>query len=313
MLKLSLLKTFVSVAESSSFTRAANEMYRSQSAISMQIKLLEDILQVDLFKRTGKAVTLSREGEIFLQYCHRIIKLVDEAVSSVRRESHAVRMVRLGCIEDYAGRLLPPILADFLNGNPNVQIEVKSGETAQLVSGLGRDHDIVVASHPAGSNEDGFLRTDQLVWARATEVELEQRVPLPIALRSGATLDQRWATAALDSSGRPWRCTYLPSGIGSLQGAVEDGLAIGVFKALTLPAGLKILGPEQGFADLPHIDVCIHVASESEDLPGVRKLADCLASALVALNTVPLKNDQTINKIDGRLALLPAGTPVSAV
>lgn len=283
MLKLSLLKTFISVAESASFTRAASEMFRSQSAISMQIKDLEEHLQVSLFKRTGKAVTLSKEGEVFLQYCYRIMRLMNEAVSAVRQEANAGRTVRLGCIEDYAGKVLPGILAKFLTAHPNVQIDVKVGETSQLLDGLDRDHDLVIVSHPAGSLEGTYIRTDRLVWARSKDTALEERLPLAIALRSGATLDQRWVTAALDSAGRPWRCTYLPSGIGTLQAAVEDGLAIGVFKALTLPPGLEVLGAEQGFAELPSLDICLHVAGGSELAPGVAELAGAVTKELAAL------------------------------
>lgn len=283
MLKLSLLKTFVSVAESASFTRAASEMFRSQSAISMQIKQLEDLLQASLFKRTGKSVKLSKEGEIFLQYCYRIIRLMDEAVSAVRNEAAIGRTVRIGCIEDYAGRVIPTILARFLSENANVQIEVKTGETAQLISGLGRDHDIVIASHPVGANSGQLIRRDQLVWAKAEGSDLETRTPLAIALRSEATLDKRWATAALDAVGQPWRCTYLPSGIGTLQGAVEDGLAIGVFKSLTLPAGLETLGAEQGFADLPEVDICLHVAAEVEQDAGVQLLIDAMTDGMQQL------------------------------
>jgi DNA-binding transcriptional LysR family regulator len=279
MLSIGLLRIFVSVAENSSFTRAAGEMYRSQSAISMQIKRLEDIVGAQVFARSGKSVELTPEGQIFLDYARRIIRLTDEALSAVHMKGHG-KLVRLGCIEDYAGRVIPPIMARFWKEQPDVQIEVRTGETAQLLDRLDVDYDLVIAAHPAGSNEGRTICSDRLVWAIAPDHAPHKQVPIPVAVRSEAELDRQWSAAVLDAAGLSWRHTYLPSGIGTLQAAVEDGLAVGVFKLATVPDNLRILREEDGFPELPHIDIALHLAPGAAARSEVQQLGDAISRSL---------------------------------
>lgn len=279
MLNLDLLKVFISVAENSGFTRAANELHRTQSAISMQIKRLEEILGVPVFQRDAKSVVLSAEGKIFIEYARRILRLVDEAVSAVNAKSRT-SIVRIGCIEDYAARILPGILADFWTDNPQVHIEVSTGETEQLLTRLGTDFDLVVAMHPVGSGEGRFVFRDSLVWATSAAQSPHQHVPLPVALRPDGCLERQWATIALDTAGRPWRCAYVSAGIGTLQTAVDAGLAIGVFKASTVPASMRRLVADDGFPELPLVDITLHIASDAESQTAVTALADKITERL---------------------------------
>jgi len=280
MLNLDLLRVFISVAENSSFTRAASELNRSQSAISMQIKRLEEIVGVPVLLRDGKTVILSREGTILLDYARRILRLVDEALSTVGRKGNS-RTVRLGCIEDYAARILPQVLLKFWTEHPGVHIEVDTGESAQLLKRLGEDYELVIAMHPGGSHEGTLLRSEPLIWATsATSSSPRDLVPLPVALRPEGSHEREWATAALDAVGRPWRCAYISSAIGTLQRAVEEGLAIGIFKESTLTNHMRRLTVAEGFPELPSVDISLHVADGSAAHPEVELLSDALLNSL---------------------------------
>lgn len=276
---LELLRVFISVAENAGFTRAAGELHRSQSAISMQIKRLEESVGAAVFDRNSKTITLSREGKILLDYAHRILRLVDEAVGAVGKET-SIRTVRLGCIEDYAAKLLPKILAGFWAEHPQVQIEVDTGESSDLLKRVGEKYDLVVAMTPAGSGENNVIRSEPLIWATSILQSPHEHVPLPVAMRPAGSLEHQWAAAALDGAGRPWRCAYVSAAVGTLQRAVEEGLAVGVFKASTMTRRLRRLTPEEGFPELPSIDISLHLSDEASAQPMAKLLADCLAKNL---------------------------------
>ncbi|HXO68504.1 MAG TPA: LysR family transcriptional regulator, partial [Bradyrhizobium sp.] len=131
-----LLKAFVAVADQRSFTRAALMLNRTQSAVSMQIRRLEDRLGVALFSRTTVNVDLSAAGEGLLGYARRILLLNDEAVGSLR--DHKVEgVVRLGVMEDYGSIVVPPLLARFVSGYPLIHVAMETGLTATMPNRLG--------------------------------------------------------------------------------------------------------------------------------------------------------------------------------
>jgi DNA-binding transcriptional LysR family regulator len=280
MLNLDLLRVFICVAENSSFTRAASELNRSQSAISMQIKRLEEIVGAPVLVRDGKTVILSREGAILLDYARRILRLVDEALSTVSRRG-TIRTVRLGSIEDYAARVLPKVLFKFWTDQPDVHIEVDAGESSQLLKRLDEDYELVIAMHPGGSREGLLLRTEPLIWATSnTPSSPHELTPLPVALRPEGSPEREWGTAALDAAGRPWRCAYVSAAVGTLQRAVEEGLAIGIFKESTLTNPMRRLTAAEGFPELPSVDICLHIAAGSASKPEVTLLSEALIKSL---------------------------------
>ena len=124
-----LLKAFVAVADHRSFTRAATALNRTQSAVSMQIKRLEERLGTELFHRTKVNVDLSLAGEGLLGYARRILLLNDEAVGHLQQHKVEGR-VRLGVMDDYGSFVVPPVLASFVAAYPRIHIEMETGLTA---------------------------------------------------------------------------------------------------------------------------------------------------------------------------------------
>ena len=147
-----LLQAFVAVADQRSFTRAAAALNRTQSAVSMQIKRLEERVGVELFHRTKANVDLSSAGEGLLGYARRILTLNDEAVARLR-EHKVAGVVRLGVMDDYGTAILPPILATFLASYPLIHVEMETGLTSGMPARLGEAYDLVIAMHPVGRGD----------------------------------------------------------------------------------------------------------------------------------------------------------------
>jgi DNA-binding transcriptional LysR family regulator len=277
MLDADLLRAFLAVAERGGFTRAARSLNRTQSAVSMQVKRLEGAVGARLFARRGRAVQLTPEGDSLVGYARRIVTLNEEAMQSLARTDVA-GTVRLGAIDDYATRVLPPLLARFSRDHPGIMVELETGLTAHMLPRLGTDYDLVLAMHPAGTGGGLVLRRDRPVWAAPRSSRIHKQSPLPLALYPSGCLFRRWAIAALDDAGRPWRCVYMSPSLGAVEAAVAAGLAVSVFKASTVSRRLRRLGRRDGFPELPPVDIAVH--RRAGDLPrAVAAFADFLIAS----------------------------------
>src|SRR5690606_31956035 len=156
-----VLRTFVAIAEQGGFTRAGEVVNRTQSAVSMQMKRLEeDILQRQLFERDGRQVRLTAEGQVLLGYARRILKLQGEVFNTLRMP-HMVGVVRIGTPDDYAMRFLPTILSSFAQAYPLIQVEVHCDSSKQLM--LRQDLDLTIVTREPGNEIGELLRQERLV------------------------------------------------------------------------------------------------------------------------------------------------------
>jgi DNA-binding transcriptional LysR family regulator len=256
-----LLQAFVAVADQRSFTRAAAALNRTQSAVSMQIKRLEERVGVELFHRTKANVDLSSAGEGLLGYARRILTLNDEAVARLR-EHKVAGVVRLGVMDDYGTAILPPILATFLASYPLIHVEMETGLTSGMPTRLGEAYDLVIAMHPVGRGDGEFLRREQAVWATSAEHPVEQLDPLPVALYPKGCLFRKWAMEALDAAKRRWRLAFVSHSLAAVEAIAAQGLAVTVTKRGTFPARLRALGESDGMPPLPAADICLHRAAK---------------------------------------------------
>ncbi len=254
-----LLKAFVAVADHRSFTRAAATLNRTQSAVSMQIRRLEDRLGVALFNRTKANVDLSAAGEGLLGYAQRILKLNEEAIGRLA-ERKVEGVVRLGVMDDYGTLIVPPLLASFLTGYPKIHVEMETGLTSSMPARLGEAYDLVIAMHPEGRREGEFLRREQAVWAAGPSRTVEQQEPLPVALYPQGCLFRKWAIEALDAARRPWRLAFVSHSLAAVEAVAAQGLAVTVVKAGTFPPKLRPLSHRDGMPPLPAAEICLHRA-----------------------------------------------------
>ncbi len=260
ILDLELLKVFVAVADHRSFTRAAATLNRTQSAVSMQIKRLEDRLGAELFHRTKANVDLSLAGEGLLGHARRMLALNDEVIGRILEHKVEGR-VRLGVMDDYGTIVLPPLLASFVAGYPRIQIEMETGLTATMTDRLGEAFDLVVAMHPEGQGGGEFLRREQAVWAASPSHAIEEQEPLPVALYPQGCLFRKWAMEALDAAKRPWRLAFVSHSLSAVEAIAAQGLAVTVVKSGVVPARLRLLSERDGMPRLPAADIRLHRAS----------------------------------------------------
>jgi DNA-binding transcriptional LysR family regulator len=272
-----LLRAFVAVAEFHSFTRAAVMLNRTQSAVSMQIKRLEDRLGAELFNRTTATVDLSTAGESLLGYARRILTLNEEAVGKLA-ERKIEGVVRLGVMDDYGVHIVPPLLASFLAGYPRIHVEMETGLTYSMPAGLGKTYDLVIAMHPLGSREGEFLRREQAVWATSASVAVEHQEPLPVALYPQGCLFRKWAIEALDAARRPWRIAFVSHSLAAVESVAAQGLAVTVVKSGTFPSKLRPLSDRDGMPQLPAADIRLHCAGNLS--AAGRLLADHLRTGI---------------------------------
>ena len=278
-----LLQAFVAVADHRSFTRAAMSLNRTQSAVSMQVKRLEEQLDAELFHRTKATVDISAAGERLLGYARRILSLSEEAVGRVR-EHRVEGRVRLGVMDDYGTLLLPPLLASFIANYPLIDVEMETGLTSTMTDRLGKTYNIVIAMHPEGHSEGELLRREQAVWAASAEHRVEVSNPLPVALYPQGCLFRSWAMQALDKANRPWRLAFVSRSLSAVEAIAAQGLAVTVVKSGTFPAKLRRLSERDGLPPLPRAEIRLHRA------PKLSRAATLLADHLVASLAEPVRS-----------------------
>jgi len=268
-----LLRTFVAIVDAGGFTQAARQVHRTQSAVSMQVRRLEETLDRVLFQRDGRGVQLAPDGEALLGYARRLLKLHDEAVAALTRPDLA-GLVRIGTPDDYVDRFLPEILARFARAFPRVQVEVLCETSVNLRRLLaeGRLDLAVLTAGCALSGETGeVLRREPVVWATAERHLAHEQEPLPLALFQSGCVFRDWALASLDGIGRPYRIAYTSASFSSILAAVTAGLAVTALCRSVLPTGVRPLGVEEGFPPLPQTALTLHRGKP------ISAVAECLA------------------------------------
>lgn len=272
-----LLAAFVAVAEHRSFTRAAAALNLTQSAVSMQIRRLEERLQAELFQRSTTQVALTDAGERLLGYARRILSLSDEAIGKLLNHGIEGR-VRLGVMEDYGTHVVPPLLARFAAGYPSISVEMETGLTSLMPERLGEDFDLVIGMHVEGSNGGELLRREPATWAGSPDHDLTEHAPLPLALYPQGCLFRRWAMDSLDAAGRPWRLAFVSHSQAAVAAVVAQGLAVTVMKQGTFPAQLRPLSAKDGMPGLPIAEIRLHRAPNASIAAGL--LADHLRTSI---------------------------------
>ena len=278
-LDLDQLRTFVAIAESGSFTRAADVVHKTQSAVSMQMRRLEERIGKPIFIRDGRMSKLSEDGERLLGYARRMVRLSDETIAAFD-ETELTGSVRLGTPDDYADRFLPEILARFARSNPRVEVSVFCEPSLTLME-MARTADIDLAIVTAcGEMETEVLRQEPLLWVSSSAHRIEEEEVLPLALSKPPCI---WRTAGLDSLaaiGRKYRVLYTSGNSTAISAAVLAGLAVTVVAESALRPGMRVLSEAEGFPRLPSCEIGIIRSWNRPTSALVDKLAEHIVSSL---------------------------------
>ncbi len=278
-LEIDLLRAFTAVAGHNSFTQAAALLGRTQSAISMQIKRLEEIVGLSLFERTRKSVRITPDGETLLVYANRMLQLNDEALCRLR-EPDADGLVRIGAPDDYATCLLPPVLSGFTRAHPLVRVDVSCDNGVDLLLLLAKGKlDLVVATHPVSDVSGEAIRREPLHWVASPSFYCHESEPIPLVLFPQGCVCRELALRALDNMDRPWRVAYTTRSIALIHGAVASGAGISVMEASTIPAGFDILDGRAGFPKLQDVVISLH-RNAGDETPATALAAAHICSGL---------------------------------
>jgi DNA-binding transcriptional LysR family regulator len=270
------LRTFIAIAESGSFTRAAELVHKTQSAVSMQMKRLEERVGRPIFARDGRFSKLTEDGERLLDYARRIIKLNLEALAAFSDAELSGR-VRLGVPDDYADRYLPEIMARFSRAYPGVELTVSCEPSTDLIERIeGDDLDLAIITATESTRATETFRQERLLWVTSSRHPTHSEEPLPLALGPARCCWRRSALDCLEKIGRPYRILYTSGNAGAIAAAVLAGLAVSVFPESGLRPGMRVLMPSEGFPPLPSCRVGLLRSPH-----GSSPLADALAEHII--------------------------------
>ena len=249
-LDLDLARTFVAICETGNFSRAAEKVHRSASAISLQVKKLETMIGRELFKRETRKVTVTEDGEILLGYARRLLKLNDEAMSHFHAPEFS-GTVRLGVPNDTGVVVIPEILKRFAQTHPHVDIDVNLGPTRTLRERVETgDLDIAVFSYNAELDLQPPIHAEPLVWLGARHGSAIDKRPLPVSMAEPGCYWRTVALKALDDAGMDYRIAYTSEFCQAQIAAVRADLAIAAVPISVISDDLVHLGPAHGLPEI---------------------------------------------------------------
>ncbi len=273
------LRTFVAIVDAGSFTKAADVVHKTQSAVSMQIKRLEERIGRSLFERDGRHARLTEDGERVLDYARRIVRLNLECVNSFT-DADLKGRVRLGVPDDYADRYLPEILARFSRSNPQAEVTVVCEPTPNLVDRLqSGDLDLAIVTHVERRGPAEIVRVEQLLWVTSARHCVHEETIVPLALGRPTCVWRQSATKALERNGRAFRVLYASWNSTAVGAAVMAGLAVSVLPESAVRPGMRILGQSDGFPPLPTCRIGL-MRAVGDVSPLVDALADHIVQSL---------------------------------
>lgn len=251
-----LLRTFVTVIEVESFTRAADILGRTQPAISLQIKRLEQMVGHDLIMRKGKDISLTERGEGLAVHARQILRLNDLALAQFDHQKQSSKL-RVGLPVDYAVNTLQACLTDVVRQCRDVQIEIRCDLSKHLLSALrGNEIDIAVALFDGDDQQFLFSNwKEQPTWVGATDFEIPETADIPLVVHPYGCVYRDRMTTALKLAGLNWRIAYSSPGIVGVQHAVRDGLGLSCLTGPTVLSGMRRFSEKDGLPALPPLHI----------------------------------------------------------
>ena len=279
LLDLDLLKTLVAIADTGNFSAAATAVHRTPSAVSMQVKKIEEILGRPVFIRDSRSVELTQDGAFLLEHGRRMLALNREAVARfVQPDVEGV--VRLGAPDDVAERFLVDMLRRFNESHPHVTVNVAVDGTDRMIDMLKRGLlDLTLITCEAGFKEKGaeILFREQLVWAACKGGVAAEQTPLPVSVWEEGCAWRKAALGQLDAEGRPWRVAFQSAHISGQRAAVLADLAVAPIPVSSLGGCIVEAPAHFGLPKLPKYALGLMVGEDPN--PAVAAAVDHLRAS----------------------------------
>lgn len=282
-LSMDVLRTFVIGLELGSFSKAAQRLGRSQSAISTQLRRLEEQAGKPLFKKSGRGLALTSAGENLLSYAKRILELNDEAIDGLK-DAEVEGWVRLGIPQDFAEGWLTGVLGQFARSHPKVRVEVRAEQNVAIIDRLVQGELDLALTWGA----DDKVRAEPLVdlpmvwigrpdWAGPKRLGSE---PLPLIAFEPPCVFRSAGIAALDQAGLGWRLSFTSPSLAGLWAATEAGLGVTLRTGIGLPRSLTVLKPaSSGLPVLPKVQLTL-CRKKRGGAAAVNRLAEILRETI---------------------------------
>ncbi|MDP5293283.1 LysR substrate-binding domain-containing protein [Oceanimonas sp. CHS3-5] len=253
-----LLRSFVAVVDTGSFTRAADSTHLTQSTVSQQVRKLESQLSCELLNRKGRYITATLEGERVLNYARRILQLMQEAVAQTSL-SIEQQKIRLGVPEDFATHAIMPALSGFADQYPGIRLEVKSGLCSDIWREFQRGElDLALVKQRPGSVPGLASWPEPLCWIDGLESNNLASHPVPLVTFPIGGLYRGEMAHTFDRLGRSWRLAYVSTSLSGVCCAVEAGFGISLLPRRLVTADHRILSEADGLPDVPDLELTLH-------------------------------------------------------
>lgn len=279
-LDIESVQAFVLVADLASFTRAAEAMEATQSAVSLKIKRLEDDLGRRLFERTPRRVRLTAAGQQFLDRARQLIAAHGQALAAFTTEN---RRLVVGITDHAVGGDLPLLLQRVKRAEPGLVLEMHVGSTRDLLAAFdkGALDAAIVIGDDAGRRGGEILRSESFGWMAARDFAHHSGDPLPLAAHADGCAMRAMGITALDRAGIAWTEVFVGGGVGTIAAAVSAGLAIAVLGRRVAPADAIDIGPLLGLPALPSRDLVLYASlSDAGARQSLRTFAAAIRAAL---------------------------------
>lgn len=282
-LDLDALRSFVTGIECGSFALAASRLCRSTSAVSAQLKKLEQQCDAELVVKQGRHLALTRNGEILMGYARRLLALNDEAQRALKGELLQGE-IRIGMQEDFGESLMPGILGEFKRHHPGLRIIARVDRNPALLTAIDDNAlDMALLWQPENAPREGkLLGQCQLEWIQHPELDistlLAQGDPLPLVMFEHPCMMRSRATACLDQAGIAWRVVFVSHSLSGIWAAVQAGLGITLRTRVGMPGNLRVVG---GILPSPGKLGIMLVQGNAADTGARAKLGQLMEAALL--------------------------------
>lgn len=271
-----LLLTFLETVECGSFTSAARRVHRTQAAISMQIKRLEEALGCQLFDRTSRKVALTPEGELFYDHARRILRAYDDALSAFG-DRQIEGDIAIGMPDDLAHSHMPAIIRRCLMAFPHLRLHMVCEPSKRLLTQIADGSlDIAVVTEGEGQSTGLVLGREAPVWVCSRRTGVHELSPVPIAIFHSGDVFRRHSIERLEGLGRRGRIVLTSPNFAGVRAAVLSEMAVAVLFNRNVDSDWRILGENDGFPPLPELATLL-VRGHRQQVPFVDQVIDYMA------------------------------------
>jgi len=257
-LDLTLLSTFVAIVETGSFGRAAERVARGPSAVSMQMRRLEERLDTRLLDRNAHAVALTEDGHRLFPYAKSLVEMSEEA-RAVMSDAGLSGKLRVGVPEWFGNTRLQGVLARFMRSHPNVHLNVRADASTNLREGVARGElDMALAIVDPADTGEHAVHSERLLWVVGRNHAPRIGEEMPLALFEPPCPYRDLAIGELERFGWRWRETFTSSSVATVRNAVEARMGLSVFPESAVTDELRVLGETDGFPRLPNTHLAIY-------------------------------------------------------